>query len=502
MISDVRRVMAGVAVVVFLVCRAASAGTSYYVSVSSGDDAHDGLTWPTAKKSIQSAIDAAVPGATILVSNGVYYLDSEITLSKGLTLRGVGGPAGTIIDGSNACQCVLIIDAATVIDGFSIRNGFSAEHGAGVEGTPGGVLRNCYVYNNVSSNAVRSYYNPGGGIYFNGGTIEDCKVFGNSTSSGNGGGGVKLDGSATMTRCEAYGNTSVGSGGGVRAAGSATVEDCTIHDNNANYGGGINASDGSVYSRCRVYHNNPGGVWLAGGTMRGCLIYGNAAEGVYINTGGTLRNCQIYSNVSEGIILRNPGTTVENCTITGNSNGVSVVSGVFATNIFRNLILYGNGGMQYVCDSNAVFACDFSCVSPVPSNGVGNISGDPMFADATQSDFRLRAASPCIDAGTNLDWMAAATDQEGQPRIFNGRVDMGADEAAIAALGISCAGQVATVWQTVIDARNQLQYSTNLFSANWNNIGVVGTALQWQVPGIDTNSTDSSRFYRLVWLRP
>jgi len=42
------------------------------------------------------------------------------------------------------------------------------------------------------------------------------------------------------------------------------------------------------------------------------------------------------------------------------------------------------------------------CTSPLPTNGVGNISGPPLFMDLAAGDFRLREESPCIDAGTNL----------------------------------------------------------------------------------------------------
>jgi len=341
-----------------------------------------------------------------------------------------------------------------------------------------------------------------------GAVIEDCAIYSNRTSSSNGGGGARIDNSpttpSTMRRCEVYGNTSVGSGGGIRASDSI-VEDCSSHDNHSNYGSGVNAGNGATYSRCRVFNNGPGGVWLAGGTMQNCLIYSNGAEGVLIKS-GMLRSCLIYSNNTAGVRIETGDATVENCTITRNGVGVSVRSGYAPTNVFRNVILYGNftgvSETNYMCESNATFACDFSCVSPIPTNGTGNIDDGPVFADAAQMDYRLRAGSPCIDAGTNLDWMLTATDVEGQPRIFNGRADMGADETFLAALGITQTGQVVISWQTVIDARNQLQYSTNLLSTNWSNIGGVSTAAQWQVTGIDTNPIDASRFYRVLWLRP
>jgi hypothetical protein len=44
----------------------------------------------------------------------------------------------------------------------------------------------------------------------------------------------------------------------------------------------------------------------------------------------------------------------------------------------------------------------YSCTTPLPADGVGNIEGPPLFMDLAGGDFRLREDSPCIDAGTNL----------------------------------------------------------------------------------------------------
>ena len=43
------------------------------------------------------------------------------------------------------------------------------------------------------------------------------------------------------------------------------------------------------------------------------------------------------------------------------------------------------------------------------------------------------ASSPCRNAGRNEDWMAAATDLYGRPRLFGKRVDIGATECQVGA---------------------------------------------------------------------
>jgi predicted outer membrane repeat protein len=70
--------------------------------------------------------------------------------------------------------------------------------------------------------------------------------------------------------------------------------------------------------------------------------------------------------------------------------------------------------------------------------GMGNIDADPLFVDADGLDnvigtiddnLRLLGGSPCLDAGNNLAIPPSlTTDLDGNPRIINGIVDMGAYE--------------------------------------------------------------------------
>ncbi len=56
-------------------------------------------------------------------------------------------------------------------------------------------------------------------------------------------------------------------------------------------------------------------------------------------------------------------------------------------------------------------------------SGSGNISGDPLFVDASSGDYHLQEISPCIDSGTSQD--APSTDFDGNSRPVGNGWDMG-----------------------------------------------------------------------------
>lgn len=387
------------------------AANTWYVSPD-GNDTNSGATWALAKKSIQAGVDVASNGDTVLVTNGNYILTNQVTVSIGITVKSVNGADLTVVNGNypvTTNRCFSLSDTNAILDGFTITNGYGntsymepSADGGGVYNA--GTVQNCTISGNTAE--------IGGGIY-NHGTVENCTILGNT------GGGVKNEG--IVENCTISGNnTAPDSTGGVFSWGGAigrhgcTVKNCTISGNTGN--GVYNYGD--TVEDCTISENNGSGVGMTGGGMvKNCTISGNTGGGVG-NDISTIRNCIISGNAGLGVY--NNGT-VENCTIAGNTG-----LGVQNQDIVRNCIVYYNGNGD-VLDEGSMFSGTFYSCAPGLS-GNGNITDDPQFVDSAGGNYRLQATSPCINTGTNQDWMTNAVDLDGNSRIINGRVDMGAYE--------------------------------------------------------------------------
>src|SRR5262249_33892676 len=80
----------------------------HYVSLSSPSPVPPYSSWDTAATNVQDAIDvAAVRGALILVSNGIYLtgaqlihgMSNRVSINKTVTVQSLSGPGSTIIQG-------------------------------------------------------------------------------------------------------------------------------------------------------------------------------------------------------------------------------------------------------------------------------------------------------------------------------------------------------------------------------------------------------------------
>lgn len=160
-----------------------------YVSPQ-GNDANNGLSWATAKRTVQAGINTATPtsdgGAQVWVKAGVY--NERIILRSYVHV--FGGFAGnetdrsqrnlyaneSVLDGQIG-DPVVTVPANTLsatIDGFTIRNGNRADGGGGVymAGNGAVVVSNNLIINNRSTGANGS----GAGVYIHGGTPQGAAV--------------------------------------------------------------------------------------------------------------------------------------------------------------------------------------------------------------------------------------------------------------------------------------------------------------------------------------
>jgi len=117
---------------------------------------------------------------------------------------------------------------------------------------------------------------------------------------------------------------------------------------------------------------------------------------------------------------------LNNCTLTGNS--AEEGGGAFDCTL-NNCIVYFNtatNGANYYQDQYGG-VLTYCCTTPMPTNGVGNITNAPLFVDQANGNLRLQFNSPCINSGNNA-YATGPTDLDGNPRIVSGTVDIGAYE--------------------------------------------------------------------------
>lgn len=329
----------------------------------------------------------------------------------------------------------------------------SAKHGGGMKNDGwGGIgasptLTNCTFSGNLATG-------NGGGMQCRDGspTLTNCRFTRNSATDDGGGMYIQTrsgsGASPTLTDCTFSTNTAGQCGGGMHVADSSpTLMYCTFSDNKAGDGGGMrNHFCNPTLTNC-TFTGNRAEVGGGGGmtnshsspTITNCMFSGNSAN----KKGGgmqawywtaRLTNCVFVGNIAEeggGMYSESGDGLIVNCTFS--QNEASLRGGGMRNRdpdcpYLTNCILWGDTPDEISEGAPGTLDITYSDVLGGWS-GTGNINADPLFADA---DLRLSAGSPCIDTGDNSavpGWVV--TDLDGNPRIVNGIVDMGAYEAAL-----------------------------------------------------------------------
>lgn len=388
---------------------------------------------------LQTAINAAIDGDTVLVYPGRYYGNIHI-YGKNIILRSTdpmntATVAATIIDGNRTGSVVTLAGTETsscVISGFTIRNGLAqwpyGAHGGGINGASGhnvasaviehslitenfaaigGGIANCggiIRFNTITSNTATS----GGGLYWCSGSIQDNTIVGNS--AGEGGGFYGCNG--TIQKNSITDNFARFRGGGMFYCDGEIMSNM-ISANRSNFGaGGLYSCNGLI--RGNIISGNwaknfGGGLLACHGLIDDNTIVDNSSEdgGGFRSCFGTIRNNKISGNSAnfEGGALSYCGGVIEFNTIVGNSaedgGGLAHCSGgITDCIVWQNASL--RGGPLYDCSSPT-----YSCIENWSGGGEGNISADPLFTSGPHGEYYLSQTvagqaiqSPCVDAGS------------------------------------------------------------------------------------------------------
>jgi len=348
---------------------------SLYVAAS-GAAVAPYASWANAATSIHDAVEIAVGGTTVLLTNETYSIPHQIMITKNITVRGLNGYDSTIIKapGVSGTRCFYMAEAGAMLDGLTITNGNMNGDGGGVW-MSAGIVSNCLIVGNTCT-ATHSHDGGGGGVYMTGGTVTDSKIIDNIVTFGgwSRGGGICMKG-GLADRCHLERNWSASGGAGVYLIRGGTLRNCLVVGNELSADGGLKG----------------GGV-------------GIESAPAYVE------NCSIVSNKGFGIWQRSNGAaTITNTVIQFNAD--------YAGSVVSN---WSNLG--------ASVKASHCCTEPLGAIFLSSTTNDPQFVNASAGNYRLKRTSPCIDKGTNQVWMIGTLDLAGQSRLLNESVDMGAYE--------------------------------------------------------------------------
>jgi parallel beta-helix repeat protein len=341
---------------------------------------------------IQTGIDSALIGDTVLVQPGT-YLENIGFEGKNIVLASLFLTTG---DTAYISQ--------TIIDGN--KNGTVVEFRSGEDSTAR--LIGFFITN--------GYHHPGGGIYIRNSDpiISNCILIDNIAESSNGiGGGIYFENSTSkLYKTKIINNSAIGM------------------DINNGWGGGVGCYNSDIeIINCRISGNNTtsisGGIGIIDSDIKiiGCEISNNSVE---------VSGAGLYFQDSNPILINN--------TIAHNSSN-SQGSGFFylrSDPIVINSIIWYNktsSGFQNISGTSGVVDITYSNIQD-GNEGTGNLNIDPLFADTTNGDYRITSDSPCIDSGTpdTTDLYLSDWDLDDNYRIWDGDlngseiIDMGAYE--------------------------------------------------------------------------
>jgi len=319
---------------------------------------------------VQSALDAAAPGDTVLLRPGIYegVLNTELRLGE-IVLRGEGELGEAVLDGGGRSRILELIPgegSGPLIRNLVLRDGFHPERGAAVLAA-GASLR-----------------------------FENCRFESNETGGDSSrGGAVWGDRAMVFEHCVFKGNRAKASAGALYAEGLLSLSACRFEDNaSAGDGGALALGPGA---RADIVNS----VFLANEAVRGGALFGAEASAGLLHLSATAN----VAGDSGGFLCWNGGS-VE----------------------IANSILWGDSAAREAEIRTSETQVDLGVCLIAGFGEKGLFDVDPLFADAAAGDLRLLSASACLGVGEDL---GLGVDFEGRPRPNpqGSSPDLGAYEA-------------------------------------------------------------------------
>ncbi len=411
-------------------------GILFVVMIPSSLHAQATIQVPANYPTIQSAINAANNGDTVLVGPGTYVENINFN-GKAITVTSSDGPVTTIVDGNHNGTVVTFNHsetAAAVLSGFTIRNGFQS-------GGFGGGISISSASPTISSNVItgnHAIYGIGIYVYDGSSTIKNNTItYNDQTGAGSGGfngSGITVDGidpaASPQIVANAITNNSSGGGIAIYSNGAPLIQGNLIQGNTSGDGGGLSFQGyGSpIISQNLIVGNtasdNGAGIWISlyNASYRSPVLVVNntiaennggpphGTSGIY--TTGFAQNATFINN----IVVAVPGQNGVTC-----DNSFGAIPSGSVSPVFSNNDAYSFGGAGFAGWCAATFRS-------------GNIFSDPQLLSVANNDFHLAKSSPAVDAGDITAAHLPSTDYDGNPRIADGNgdgtatIDMGSYE--------------------------------------------------------------------------
>jgi len=385
----------------FLIVPHAASARTWRVSTGGG---------PADAPTIQSAIDSAAVGDTVLVGPGT-YLENLRIVAKDIVLKSEQGFYATTLDGSGQSESVIYLSGqsqAAVFEGFTITGGTGHVRGSSIDG--GGAF-----FDNGSSAIVQNNY------FVDNGQIPTT-VYGGAVA-------VNSVVASPLLRNNIFENNQAKLGGAI-ASGVLMAEDNTFVHNTCQFdGGAIYAVFNTGFTRIernRFIENtagdHSGGTYIGGKVEAEVRIVGNLfirnhADGSthdYL-AGGSLFVSKVHGLVANNTLVETVGPTWFN----GAGGALSLRDVPSALNIDANIFAFNDcpgitcryGTQNATLGANLFWMNAWSDLGYYPaicpsSWAAGQTYADPLFCGQQIDNFTVSSNSPALTGPVAMGYSA------------------------------------------------------------------------------------------------